>query len=56
MVMTLWFYGLELRLLHAHTCVCEISKFIHGTYFQSGDRSKNDYAYKICRFVHTSYY
>ena len=29
MVMTLSFYCLELRLLHAHKYVCEISKFVH---------------------------
>ena len=47
MVMILWLYVLELRLLHAGMCACNISTFVHNTNVQSGDRSENDHAYKI---------
>ena len=32
MVMTLWLFGLKLRLLQAHMYVFEISKFVHNTH------------------------
>ena len=33
------------------------SKFVHHTYtIISGDRNENDSAYRICKFVHDSYY
>ena len=32
MAMTLLLHGLELRLLHAHMYVCEISKFVDDTH------------------------
>ena len=59
MVLTLWLYGFEHRLLHAPMYVSEISKFAHSTYIISNqvDRSVND---RVCRqvleFVHGSYW
>ena len=39
-------------------CLCKISKFAHNTYTNilSGYKSKNIRAYRIRKFVHSSYY
>ena len=62
MFMTLWLYGLEIR-LHAYmyVClyVCDISKFVlHSTYIiiSNSVAETKMTAYKICKFVHRGYY
>lgn len=32
MVLNLWLYGLEIRLLHVHMYVCETITFVYDTY------------------------
>ena len=49
MVLSLWCYGLDLRLLHAYMYACEITKFVHSTYIiisNQVDKSWNDHAYR----------
>ena len=35
MVLNLWLYGLEIRLLHVHMYVCETITFVYDTYIIS---------------------
>ena len=50
MVLSLWRYGLDLRLLHADMYAREITKFLHSTYIiisNQVDKSWND---RACRY------